>query len=339
MKAWRLEKIVALADDHQPLRLREIDRPEPGPGQVLIKVSACGVCHTELDEIEGRAAPPRLPVTPGHQAVGRVVAGDRFPFGTRVGVAWIFRSCGHCSYCRSGLENLCPDFSGTGRDADGGYAEFMVAHEDFVYPIPSGLDDLHAAPLLCAGAVGWRAVKLSQLQDGQPLGLSGFGASGHLVLQMVRAVFPNSPIYVFTRRPEQQRLALKLGALWVGDFDTLPPEPLAAVIDTTPAWKPVLHSLSAIAPGGRLVINAIAKENADRELLATLDYRLQLWQEKSIKSVANVTRADVAECLQLAERKKVLPQVEVYPFSEANRALGTLSRGKARGAMVLKVEE
>jgi propanol-preferring alcohol dehydrogenase len=340
MKAWRLEKIATLADDCQPLRLREIERPEPGPGQVLIKISACGVCHTELDEIEGRAAPPRLPITPGHQVVGRIVAGGKkFSAGTPAGVAWIFGSCGRCGYCREGRENLCPDFRGTGRDAEGGYAQFMIAYEDFVFAIPPGLDDLHAAPLLCAGAVGWRAVKLTELRDGQPLGLSGFGASGHLVLRMVRAVNPGSPIYVFTRRPEQQRLALELGARWAGDFDTLPPEPLAAVIDTTPAWKPVLHSLLALAPGGRLVINAIAKEDTDRELLAGLDYQKQLWQEKSIKSVANVTRADVAECLELAARAGIKPEIEVYPFSEANRALVDLSRAKARGAKVLRMEE
>jgi len=316
--------------------------PSPEPDQIAIAVSVCGVCHTELDEIHGRTPPPALPVIPGHQVVGRVVArgpaARRFQLGARVGVGWIWSACGECRWCRSGRENLCPDFRATGRDVDGGYAERMVVSERFAHPIPAGLDDDDAAPLLCAGAIGWRSLRLTGLSPGQRLGLTGFGASGHLTLRFARAALPGSPIAVFARSAEQRAFALELGADWVGDTTEAPPEPLDAIIDTTPVWTPVVRALEALAPGGRLVVNAIRKESHDREVLATIDYPRHLWMEKEIKSVANVTRADVAECLELAARTGIAPAVERYPLAEARRALVDLALGGFRGAKVLRVQ-
>jgi len=206
MKAMRINRVGEVTPDSEPLQAADVPVPEPGAGQVLLRVSACGVCHTELDEIEGRTPPPALPVTPGHQVVGVVEACgpgvSRWNSGDRVGVAWIYHADGDCAYCESGQENLCPDFQATGRDANGGYAEYMVAPADFVYAIPATFYDSEAAPLLCAGAVGYRALRLTELTDGQPLGLTGFGASGHLVLKTVRGHYPNSDIYVFARNPD-----------------------------------------------------------------------------------------------------------------------------------------
>lgn len=336
MKAMRLEAIGPITHGSTPLVERELEIPQPGQGQVLLRILACGVCHTELDEIEGRSAPPRLPVTPGHEVVGEVVtAGRQLAAGQRVGVAWIYSACGQCHYCRNGLENLCQKFRATGRDADGGYAEYMVAPEDFVHPLPEGFSNEQAAPLLCAGAVGYRSLVLCQLPDGQPLGLTGFGASGHLVLQMARWRHPKSPVYVFARNPATREFARQLGADWAGDTGDKPPQQPAAIIDTTPAWRPVLEALGNLQPGGRLVINAIRKETGDSQVLAGLDYTRQLWMEKEIKSVANVTRRDVSEFLQLAEQAGLEPQVEALPLREANRALVEMKTSPNRGAKVL----
>ena len=340
MKAWVLEKTANIAVRQNPLNLRERTLPEPGPAEVLIRVSACGVCHTELDEIEGRL-PVRLPVIPGHQVIGRIEqsgpAATRFTVGERVGVAWIFSACGGCPSCLSGRENLCSSFRGTGVHADGGYAEFMTVPERFAYPIPESLADTDAAPLLCAGAIGYRALSLAGPADGDSVGLSGFGGSAHLVLKMIRHRLPNSRIYVFARNPESRAFALELGAAWTGDFSRPAPVPLQAVIDTTPAWIPVIVSLESLAPGGRLVINAIRKEDYDRQVMADIDYSRHLWLEKEIKSVANVCRSDVSEFLDLAAEAGIRPEVEVYSFMDANRALYDLKNGGTRGARVLKV--
>ncbi len=341
MKAMLLRQLTQLRENPAPLEPAEVPDPRPGPGEVLIEVAACGVCHTELDEIEGRTPPPRLPVIPGHQVVGRVVGhgpgAGRSQVGDRVGVAWIYSACGECAYCRSGQENLCPHFRATGRDADGGYAEYMVAPEAFVHPIPEGLSDLEAAPLLCAGAIGYRSLRLTGLREGQRLGLTGFGASGHLVLKIARHRFPNSPVYVFARNPRERAFALELGAVWAGDTADRAPEPLDAIIDTTPVWKPVVESLRNLAPGGRLVINAIRKEEGDQEALLGLDYPSQLWLEKEVKSVANVTRQDVREFLALAVEAGIRPEVQEYRLEEANRALLDLKERRIRGAKVLRV--
>ncbi|MCS6845048.1 MAG: zinc-dependent alcohol dehydrogenase family protein [Caldilineales bacterium] len=339
MRAMAITTLALLRDNPAPLRLLDLADPTPGPGEVLIQVSACGVCHTELDEIEGRTPPPRLPMVPGHQVVGRVVAhgpgAGRLPLGARVGVAWIYAACGRCPACLAGNENLCPQFQATGRDMPGGYAERMVAREAFVYPIPDAFSDVEAAPLLCAGAIGYRSLRLANLADGQPLGLTGFGGSGHLVLKMARHLYPRSPVYVFARNPEERAFALELGAAWAGDTEDTPPHPPTAIIDTTPAWKPVVAALRNLAPGGRLVINAIRKEEGDKEELLRLDYSRDLWMEKEVKSVANVARQDVAEFLELAARISIRPEVEVYPLKEANRALVELKTKRVRGAKVL----
>jgi propanol-preferring alcohol dehydrogenase len=251
--------------------------------------------------------------------------------GDRVGVGWIHDSDG------SATENISPAFRATGRDANGGYAEFMVVGERYAYPIPDVFSDEEAAPLLCAGGVGYRALSLCELTDGEVLGLTGFGGSGHLVLQLARHCFPASPVYVFARSEHEQAFARELGADWAGGTEDKPPTAPAAIIDTTPAWRPVLAALRCLAPGGRLVINAIRKESTDRALLAEIDYGAQLWMEKSLKTVANVTARDIAEFLRLAAEIPIRPEVQMFPLAEANRALQALRQGHIRGAYVLKI--
>ncbi len=341
MRAMILPALCRLDENPKPLQLADLPDPEPGPGEILVRVAACGVCHTELDEIEGRTPPPRLPVVLGHQVVGRVEAlgpgASLFPVGERVGVAWIFSACGQCAYCRAGQENLCPEFRATGRDANGGYAELMVVPERFAYRIPNAFSDAQAAPLLCAGAIGYRSLRLSGLRDGQNLGLTGFGASAHLVLKMARHRYPHSRVYVFSRTAAEQSFALELGAAWAGDTTEGTPEPLHCIIDTTPVWRPIVEALRSLAPGGRLVINAIRKEDHDKEALLGLDYPAHLWQEREIKSVANVTRADVSEFLALAAEIPIVPEVQEYGLGDANRALVELKARRIRGAKVLRM--
>ncbi len=341
MRAMVLRRLSRLEENPTPLEMADLPVPEPAADQIRIRISCCGVCHTELDEIEGRTPPPRLPVVLGHQVVGRVDAtgreARRFREGDRVGVAWIYSACGRCRFCRSGRENLCPEFRATGRDADGGYAEYMVVPEAFAYPIPEGFSDVQAAPLLCAGAIGYRSLRLSGLEEGMRMGLTGFGASAHLVLQMVRHRYPGVPVYVFARSEKERAFALELGAAWAGDTTDQAPEPLDAIIDTTPVWKPVVEALRNLAPGGRLVINAIRKEDVDREYLLRLEYPTHLWMEKEVRSVANVTRRDVEEFLELAAEMHLRPEVQEYPLEEANRALLELKGRGVRGAKVLRI--
>jgi alcohol dehydrogenase, propanol-preferring len=341
MKAMVMTRVCDLHEERNPLELREVPKPEPKKGEVLLRVLACGVCHTEIDEIEGRTPPRRLPVILGHQVVGRVeetgLGAGRFKKGSRVGVAWIYSACGTCEFCRSGQENLCAGFRATGRDADGGYAEYMTVSQDFAYEIPKIFSDMEAAPLLCAGAIGYRSLNLTGLWDGQNLGLTGFGASGHLVLLMVKHKFPRSKVFVFARAGKEREFARELGAEWTGNPDEASPEMLHAVIDTTPAWKPVVEALSNLDAGGRLVVNAIRKEKSDQDYLLKLDYPRHLWMEKEVKTVANVTRADVAELLQLAAEIPIKPEVEIYPLEEANRALLEIKERRIRGAKVLRI--
>jgi propanol-preferring alcohol dehydrogenase len=358
MKAMILDSLGDVKPPHAPLKL--VQHPEPilTPGEVLLRVTRCGVCHTELDEIEGRTPPPRLPVILGHQVVGNIegvrnlqtletlelidsqrqeTLESAIGIGQRVGVAWIASACGHCQYCLSGRENLCPEFKATGRDIDGGYAEYMKVRTDFVHPIPDSISDSEAAPLLCAGAVGYRALKLCNLQVGQSLGLMGFGGSNHLVLKAAKHIFPDSRIFVFSRNPQECEFALSLGAAWAGAIDESPPEGLDAVIDTTPVWGPISEALKYLKPGGRLVINAIRKVEVDKEVLMRLDYPSQLWMEKEIKSVANVTRQDVREFLQLAAEANIKPEFQEYELEDANLALLEMKQGKIRGAKVLRI--
>ena len=342
MKAMVLKKLTRLEENPAPLEFETLPKPVPQEREILIKISACGVCHTELDEIEGRTPPSQFPIVLGHQVVGRVVelgpSSRVFKVGDRVGVAWIFSACGRCQFCLQGEENLCSDFKATGRDAYGGYAEYMTVSEEFAYPIPEIFSDVEAAPLLCAGAIGYRSLRLTNLKDGQNLGLTGFGASGHLVLQMARYLYPNTKIFVFARSETERAFARELGAIWAGDIGEESPEKLDAIIDTTPVWRPIVESLKNLERGGRLVINAIRKEDTDKNVLTQLDYAAHLWLEKEIKSVANVTRRDVREFLEIAARIPMKPEVQVYRLEEANQALLDLKARRIRGAKVLKIE-
>ena len=347
MKAMILGSLGEVKPPTAPLKLAHCPDPAPAPGEILLRVTRCGVCHTELDEIEGRTPPPHVPVVLGHQVVGIVESDSLLSerqrqalglhSGQRVGVAWIASACGRCQFCLSGQENLCPEFKATGRDIDGGYAEYMRVRADFVHPIPDSISESEAAPLLCAGAVGYRALKLSSLQDGQSLGLMGFGGSNHLVLKIARYKFPNSNICVFSRNPAEREFALSLGAAWTGAIDGIPPEGMDAMIDTTPVWGPVGEAMKRLKPGGRLVVNAIRKEEVDKQTLLSLDYPSQLWMEKEIKSVANVTRADVREFLRLAAEADIRPEYQEYPLEDANQALFEMKQGKIRGAKVLRL--
>jgi len=335
MRAMVLAKTAGLDQNAAPLELVELPRPVPGNGELLIKVSVCGVCHTELDEIEGRTPPPRLPVIPGHEIVGRVAGAGpgcgRFSAGQRVGVGWIHSSTGQPD------ENLSDEFRATGRDADGGYAEFVVVPERYAYPIPDVFSDAEAAPLLCAGGVGYRSLRLTGIEDGQVLGLTGFGGSGHIVLQLAKHLYPNTSVFVFARSELERSFALELGADWAGDTGDVPPAKPHAIIDTTPAWRPVLAALECLRPGGRLVINAIRKEAGDRELMASIRYEDHLWMEKEIKSVANVTSRDLEDFLPVAAAIPLRVEVQTYSLEQANQALLDLRAGDVRGAKVLKI--
>jgi len=335
MRAMIMTSVAGIDENAEPLQLVELPRPQPSAGELLVEVSVCGVCHTELDEIEGRTRPPELPVVPGHEIVGRVTeCGQdchRFEPGQRVGIGWIYSSSGDED------ENLSPAFRATGRDVNGGYAEFVVVPERYAYPVPEVFSDEEAAPLLCAGGVGYRALRLTGIEDGDILGLTGFGGSGHLVLQLARHLYPNTRIYVFARSDRERAFALELGADWSGDTSDRPPDAPHAIIDTTPAWKPVLAALACLRPGGRLVINAIRKEAGDRGLMADISYEDHLWQEKEVKSVANVTHRDLEEFLPIAARIPLRVEFQAYKLEQANQALRDLRAGHVRGAKILKI--
>ncbi|MDH3616971.1 MAG: zinc-dependent alcohol dehydrogenase family protein [Gammaproteobacteria bacterium] len=337
MRAMVLASTAGFQENSEPLQLVELARPEPGDGEVLIQVAVCGVCHTELDEIEGRVRPPNLPVVPGHEIVGRIArlgAGcSRYEIGQRVGVGWIHSSSGDVD------ENIDEAFAATGRDVNGGYAEYVVVPETYAYAIPDVFTDVEAAPLLCAGGVGYRSLRLANVSDGQVLGLTGFGGSGHLVLQMAKHLYPNGKVFVFARSETERAFALELGADWTGDTSDTPPTAPHAIIDTTPAWKPVLAALERLRPGGRLVINAIRKEAADRDLMANISYEDHLWLEKEIKSVANVTHRDIEEFLPIAGEIPLRVETQSYPLEQANEALNDLRAGHVRGAKVLTISE
>jgi len=337
MKAMVLNKICAVED--KPLELAAVADPVPGSRDILVRVSACGVCHTELDEIEGRVSPSKFPIILGHEIVGRVerVGGEvtRFSKGSRVGICWIHWACKRCSFCLKGEENLCDAARWTGKDVDGGYAEYTVVSEDFAYSIPERFSDLEAAPLLCAGVIGYRALRLSGMEDGEVLGLYGFGASAHIVIQVARYKYPNSKIFVFTRpgQREHQNLARKLGADWIGATGDTPPQKLNRAIDFTPVGEPVREALRNVEKGGRVVINAIRKISPIPEL----DYTEHLWHEKELKSVANVTRRDAEEFLPLAAEIPIKPEIQEFRLEEANEALNLVKAGRIRGAAVLRI--
>ena len=332
MKAQVLKEISPI--ENRPLRLVDLPVPSLKSKEILVKVSACGVCHTELDEIEGRLQ-PKLPIVLGHEIVGKVeglgsgVA--KFKIGDRVGIAWIHAACGRCGFCKEGNENLCPEFEGTGCQANGGYAEYTVVSEDFAYSIPDRFTDSQAAPLLCAGAIGFRDLRLSGIKPGQTLGLFGFGASAHIVLQV--AGYWGCEVYVFTRSEEHRNLARELGAAWAGRAEDDPPKRLNCAIDFTPVGETVPNALRVLEKGGRLVIAVIRKRN----LVPPLDYSRLLWHEKEIKSVANITRKDAQDFLALAAEIPIIPEVQEFKLAEANEALVLLKRGKIQGVAVLKI--
>jgi propanol-preferring alcohol dehydrogenase len=337
MKAMVLEKTSAV--EEKPLKLVNLPQPVPEQGQILVRVSACGVCHTELDEIEGRASPSAFPIILGHEVIGRVetlgTGASKFKKGDRVGIAWINWACGTCSFCLKGQENLCDAAKWTGKDAHGGYAEYTVVSEDFAYPIPETFTDVKAAPLLCAGVIGYRALRLSGMEDGKVLGLYGFGASAHIVIQIVKYKYPRSKVFVFTRphQREHQDLARKLGADWIGATGDTPPEKLNCAIDFTPVGEPVREALRNLQKGGRVVVNAIRKVTPIPEL----HYTEHLWYEKELKSVANVTRRDAEEFLPLAAEIPIVPETREFELEQANEALMLLKEGMIRGAAVLRI--
>lgn len=333
MKTLVLPKTAPI--EEKPLREVELPTPQPGPGEILVKISVCGLCHTDLDEIEGRLMPPALPVVLGHQVVGTVAergeGATRYEIGDRVGVTWLFSSCGVCVFCRSGRENLCERARWTGKDAPGGYAEFMVVGEDSAHAIGPAFSDGQAAPLLCAGVIGYRAVRLADISDGQTIGLFGFGASAHIVIQVVRQQFPGSNVFVVTRSRQHQELAQTLGASWTGGPGDKPPAKIDRAIDFTPVGEAVRDALATLNRGGRLVINAIRKTTP----IPALIYNDYLWEEKEIKSVANVCRRDAAEFLPLAAEIGIRPTVEEFPPSQANEALALMKQGRLQAAGVL----
>ncbi|HEU5298368.1 MAG TPA: zinc-dependent alcohol dehydrogenase family protein [bacterium] len=305
--------------------------PEPGAGELLIRVHACAVCHTDLHQTEGELPPHRLPVTPGHQAVGTVVrAGPGVEAGwtgRRAGVAWLHRACGRCAWCRRGEENLCERPLFTGYDVDGGFAEYLVAPADFVYAIPGAFGSEAAAPLLCAGIIGFRALRLAGAAPGCRVGLFGFGASAHLAIQVARHW--GCEVHVVTRSRGHRRLAEALGAAWVGGPGEAPPAPLDAAVVFAPSGRVAVEALERLRPGGTLAINAIHLDG-----IPAFDYRL-LYGERTVRSVTNSTRADGVEFLALAAAIPVRVETETLPLAEANRALARLARGEISGAAVL----
>ena len=331
------QKNIDLPLKDEPLEMMELPEPVPGSREVLVKISACGVCHTELDEIEGRLIPLKFPVVLGHEVVGTIEAlgpgVTRLKKGDRVGIAWIYSACRKCKFCLRGDENLCDHFHGTGLDAHGGYAQYMIIQEDFAYPIPERFSDTQAAPLLCAGVIGYRALRLSGIKSGQILGLYGFGASAHIAIQVAK--HRDCKVFVFTREGQidHQNLAKKLGADWVGATVDTPPEKLDAAIDFTPVGEPVREALRVLERGGRVVINAIRKTNPIPEL----EYAKYIWYEKELKSVANVARQDAIEFLPLAAEIGITPEVQEFELEQANQALVLLKQGRIQGAAVLKI--
>jgi propanol-preferring alcohol dehydrogenase len=333
MKAMQLRAPAPIQES--PLKLADLPMPEPGPGQIRIRILVCGVCHTDLHTVEGELSLARLPLVPGHQIVGVVDGlGDgvtRFQIGDRVGVAWLYDSDGNCEYCRRGQENLCELARFTGLHVDGGYAETMVARADFVYPIPDVFTDAEASPLLCAGIIGYRALRLSELQPGQRLGLYGFGASAHIAIQIARHW--GCEVYVFTRRESHRQLARQLGAVWVGEAQDDPGVRLHSSVTFAPAGWLVPEALRVLDRGGTLAINAIHMSP-----IPEMPYRL-VYHERSLRSVANATRQDAQELLQVAAEIPIRTEVRTFSLEEANQALQALKASEIDGAAALRIGE
>ena len=320
--------------EETPLALRDLPLPQPGPGQIRLLVRACGLCHTDLHTVEGDLPLPKLPIVPGHQVVGTVQArGDgarRFRVGQRVGVPWLYSSCGRCEFCVRGDENLCEDAQFTGLHADGGFAETMVVGQDYAYPLPADMSDTEAAPLLCAGIIGYRALRMSRIRPGQRLGLYGFGASAHVTIQI--AQHWGCSVYVFTRSEGHRRLARELGAVWTGDACELPPSAMHGSIIFAPAGWLVNEALRALERGGTVALAAVTMTP-----IPEMNYDHLLYWERGVRSVANFTRQDAAELLTLAAEIPVRTTVKCYALEEANSALLALKRSEIDGAGVLVV--
>ena len=316
-----------------PLEFSGVPKPRPAGRQVLVRVNACGICRTDLHVIEGELPPRRSPITPGHQVVGVIEAlgegAALYPIGTRVGIAWLHATDGACEYCLAGKENLCNHPSFTGYTVDGGYAEYALAEQDFVYPIPQGFADLEAAPLLCAGIIGFRSLRLSGIQRGGRLGLYGFGAAAHVAIQVARHW--GAEVYACTRDERHQKLALELGAVWAGGTVEAPPAALDSAIVFAPAGEIVPAALRALKKGGTLALGGI-----HMSAIPPLDYNL-LYQERVVRSVANNTRQDGHDFLRVAAEIPIRTAIEVFPLEEANRALNALKNDAIRGAAVLQV--
>jgi propanol-preferring alcohol dehydrogenase len=332
MRAMLLEFPAPI--EEAPLRLADLPPPAPGAGQILIQVSHCGVCHTDLHIIEGELPLEHLPLIPGHQVVGRVrelgPGARRFVRGERVGLAWLHHTCGECKFCLSGRENLCEKARFTGLHRDGGYAEMALAHEDFVYPLPANISDETAAPLLCAGIIGYRALRLSGVRPGETLGLYGFGASAHLAIQIAR--YQGCRVLVFTRSPEHQDLARRLGAAWAGQAQDTPPVRPDRSIIFAPAGNLVPQALAALEKGGTLALAGIHMTD-----IPVFNYEKHLFYEKTLRSVTASTRQDGQELLELAAKIPLKPEVQLFQLDEANQALQLLKKGQINGAGVLAV--
>jgi propanol-preferring alcohol dehydrogenase len=330
MQAWAVSEPRPVAQG--PLRLVELPVPEPGPGEVLVRVRACGVCRTDLHVVEGDLDPHRSPVVPGHEVVGEVVllgpATRRFRVGDRIGIAWLRATCGSCRWCRSGRENLCPTSEYTGWDADGGYAEYAVVPEAFAYVLPAEFSDEQAAPLLCAGIIGYRALRRAYVPPGGRLGIYGFGASAHLTAQI--AIAQGAEVHVITRGDRGQQLARELGAASAGGPDDSPPVPLDSAIIFAPAGELVPRALEALGPAGTLALAGIHMSD-----VPSLSYQAHLFREKNLRSVTSNTRRDGEELMLLAQRLHVRVETTPVPFSAADRALADLAGDRVRGAAVL----
>jgi len=322
-----------LEEQGQPLRLEEVERPRLGSGRVLLRVLTCGVCRTDLHVVDGDLPDPKLPLVPGHQIVGEVLevepGTEGIEPGSRIGVPWVGWTCGECRFCRSGRENLCEAARFTGYQIDGGYAEYAVADARFCFPIPIGYSDLQAAPLLCAGLIGYRSLVMAG--DAERLGLYGFGAAAHIIAQV--AIYQGRRVFAFTRPgdTEGQSFALELGAEWAGSSEEAPPEPLEAAIIFAPVGALVPRALAAVDKGGTVVCAGIHMSE-----IPAFPYEA-LWGERVVRSVANLTRRDGEEFLQLVPRTGVRTEVSSYPLAEANRALDDLRAGRIRGSAVLEI--
>jgi propanol-preferring alcohol dehydrogenase len=331
MRSMLLERPQPVADS--PLLLRDLPTPTPGNGEIRVRVRCCGLCHTDLHTVEGDLQLPKLPVVPGHQIVGLVDAlgpgAKIFKKGDRVGIPWLHSTDNQCGYCRRGLENLCDQAQFTGYHVDGGYADYTTVHENYAYPIPEVFSDENAAPLLCAGIIGYRSYRLSGVAPGQRLGLYGFGASAHLVLQLAR--HQGCEVYVFTRTPIHREFGQRLGAAWVGSAEDTPPHQLDAAIIFAPAGALVPQALRVLRKAGTLALAGITMSS-----IPSMDYAL-LYHERVIRSVANSTRQDAREFLQLAAEVPLETEVELFDLEQANQALQALKKSEIKGAAVLRM--